>query len=151
MLSLDWVYKKRASQKNILMLIPEKNFFSHKYIILAMLALDSKVNFLFFLLHHFVVVRVGWYPVLCTGSTRLRYNRSSKKKQWKASIAAIRNTETQRKFSNISDQHLLKIKNHGVHNASRMSLLNLLDYRRLQSSEGLQGLYPLATKNSRKH
>ena len=132
------------------MLIPEKNFFSHKYIILAMLALDSKVNFLFFLLHHFLVVPVGWYPVLCTGSTRLRYNRSSKKTM-ESQHRSNQKHKKQRKFSNISDQHLLKIENHGVHNASRMSLLNLLDYRRLQSSEGLQGLQPLATKNSRKH
>ena len=36
---------------------------------------------------------------------------------------------------NISDQHLLKIKNYGVHGASRMSLL---EYRRPSSSEGLQ-------------
>ena len=45
--------------KNLfLMLVPEKLFFSHKYIILAMLTLESKVNFLFFLLHHFSIVRI---------------------------------------------------------------------------------------------
>ena len=40
---------------------------------------------------------------------------------------------------NISDQHLLKIKNYGVHNTSRMPLLDLLEYRRLPSLEGFQG------------
>ena len=35
-----------------------KKFFSHKHIILAMLTLESKINFLFFLWHHFLVARV---------------------------------------------------------------------------------------------
>ena len=56
--SPDRVYKKRADQKIFLMLIPEKKNFSHKYIILAMLTLESKVNFLLFLLHHLLVIRV---------------------------------------------------------------------------------------------
>ena len=45
------------SKKN-LMLIPEKHFFSHNYIILAMLTPNSKANFLFILLYHFLVVCV---------------------------------------------------------------------------------------------
>ena len=46
-------------KKFFLMLIPEKqNLFSDIYMILAMLTLQSKVNFLFFLLHHFLFVRV---------------------------------------------------------------------------------------------
>ena len=44
-------------KKNFFMLIPEKKF-NHKYIVLAMLTLESKVNFLFFLLHHFPIVRI---------------------------------------------------------------------------------------------
>ena len=48
------------------------------------------------------------------------------------------------KLLNISDQHLLKIKNYGVHNVSRMSQLDLLEYRRLPSLEGLQGLRTFA-------
>ena len=34
----------------------KKKVFGHKYIILAMFNLESIVNFLFFLLHHFIVV-----------------------------------------------------------------------------------------------
>ena len=50
---------------------------------------------------------------------------------------------------NISDQHLLKIMNYGVHNSSRMCLSDLLEYRRPPSSEGVQGLTTFANKNSR--
>ena len=50
---------------------------------------------------------------------------------------------------NISDQHLLETKNYGVHNASRMSLLDLLKYRSPPSSKGLQGLQAFATIDSR--
>ena len=57
------------------------------------------------------------------------------------------------KFKNIQlkvrDQHLLKIKNCDDHNDSRISLFDLLEYRRLPSSEGLQGLQTFATINSR--
>lgn len=35
-----------------------KKKFNHKYIVLAMLTLESKVNFLLFLLHHFPIVRI---------------------------------------------------------------------------------------------
>ena len=42
--------------KIFLMLIPEKNAFSDKYVILAMLTLKSKVNVLFCYLHHCLVV-----------------------------------------------------------------------------------------------
>ena len=56
--SPDQVDKKRACLKNFFMLIPENFSFSHEYIILAMLTLESNVNFLFFLLHHFLDVRV---------------------------------------------------------------------------------------------
>ena len=56
--SPDWVYKKLVGKKNFSMLSHEKNFFSHKYII----TLVSKVTFLFFLLHHFLVVLVV-YPL----------------------------------------------------------------------------------------
>ena len=52
-------------------------------------------------------------------------------------------------YPNISDQHLLRIKNYSVHNASIMSLLDLLEYRRPPSSEGIQGLQTFATINSR--
>ena len=56
--------QKAGGSKKILTLIREKNFFSHKYIIfLAMLTLESEVNFLFFLLSHFLVVRVVSYPL----------------------------------------------------------------------------------------
>ena len=48
-----------------------KTFFSHKYIILAMLTLENKVNSLFFHLYHFLIARVGF--------TRLRYTRPSNK------------------------------------------------------------------------
>ena len=41
-------------QKFVLMRYPEKNLFSDKHIILAMLTLESKENFLFFLLLHFL-------------------------------------------------------------------------------------------------
>ena len=54
--SSDRVYKKRAGQKTFLMLIPEKTFFSYKYIISAMLTLENKVNF--FVLHNFLAVCV---------------------------------------------------------------------------------------------
>ena len=59
------------------MLISEIKKINQKYIILTMLTLDSKVNFLFFLLHQFLVVRIAliFLPtVLCAGFTRLRYN-----------------------------------------------------------------------------
>ena len=51
---------------------------------LAMLTLHSKVNFLFSLLHHFLIVRIFltflFLPTaLCAGFTRLRYIRPSKK------------------------------------------------------------------------
>ena len=50
---------------------------------------------------------------------------------------------------NISDQHLLKTKNYGVHNTSRMSLLGLLEYKSLPSLKDLQSLQTFATINSR--
>ena len=50
---------------------------------------------------------------------------------------------------NISEQYLLKAKNCGVHNTSRMFLLNLLEYKRPPSLEGLQGLQTFANINSR--
>ena len=50
---------------------------------------------------------------------------------------------------NISDQFLLKIKNFSVNNASIISLLDLLEYRRLPSLESLQGLQAFTTINSR--
>ena len=49
---------------------------------------------------------------------------------------------------NISDQHLLKIKNDDVRNAFTMSLFDLLGYRRLPSLKDLQGLQTFATINS---
>ena len=50
---------------------------------------------------------------------------------------------------NINDQHILKIKNYGVHSASRKSLLDLFEYRRTATSEGLQGQQTFANINSR--
>ena len=50
---------------------------------------------------------------------------------------------------NISDQHLLKTKHYGVHNTSRMSLLGLLQYKRLPSSKSLESLQTFATINLR--
>ena len=51
--------QEACGSKNFLMLIPEKLFFSHKCMILAMLTLERKVNFLFVLLDHFLAVCVG--------------------------------------------------------------------------------------------
>ena len=51
-------YKKHAGQKMFLMLIPEKRFFGHKYIIFTTLNLESTLNFFFFLMHHFLAVCV---------------------------------------------------------------------------------------------
>ena len=50
---------------------------------------------------------------------------------------------------NISDQHLIKIKNYSVHNTFRISLLDLLEYKRPPCQEDLQGLQTFATTNSR--
>ena len=50
---------------------------------------------------------------------------------------------------NISDLYLSKIKNFGVHNASRMLLLEFLEYRRPPRLEGLQGLQTFAIIYSR--
>ena len=64
--SPNWVSKKRAGQENFFILIPEKNFFNHKHTILVMFTLESKVNFLFVLLHHFLVAGVvltSHYPL----------------------------------------------------------------------------------------
>ena len=49
---------------------------------------------------------------------------------------------------NISDQHLLKIKNYDVRNAFTMFLFDLLGYRRPPSLKDLQGLQTFATINS---
>ena len=57
----------------LLMFIPEKLFFGHKYIILAVLNLKSIVNFLLFFLPQFLVVRV-----VLTVLTRLLYCNSIK-------------------------------------------------------------------------
>ena len=54
---------------------PAKKFFWCSFLfILAMLILESKVNFLFFLLHDFLLS-----AVFCTDFTTLRYTRSSNK------------------------------------------------------------------------
>ena len=50
---------------------------------------------------------------------------------------------------NISEQYLLKTKNYGVHNTSRMFLLNLLEYKSPPSLKVRQGLQTFATINSR--
>ena len=95
--SPDRVYKKLAGQTFFLMLILEKNFFSHKYIILAMITLQNKVNFLLFLLHHF---KCSYcfdfsYPL---SSAQVSLDRATLYRQinrWKASTAAFRNTNDQ--------------------------------------------------------
>ena len=55
----------------------KKFFFNHKYFVLAKFSLESKVNFLFFLLHHFFNCSYSFvhivHTVLCTGFTRLHY------------------------------------------------------------------------------
>ena len=59
-----------------------KKFFLVKYIILAMLTLESRVNFLFFLLHHFLIVRIVLtFLTHCPlrRFTRPRYTRPSNK------------------------------------------------------------------------
>ena len=75
--SPDRVYRKRAGQETFFTLIPEKKFFNHKYFLLAKFSLESKVNFLFFLLHHFFNCSYSFvhivHTVLCTGFTRLHY------------------------------------------------------------------------------
>ena len=71
---LVWHYPSGSARPGpFLILIPEKVYFSHKYIILAIVNLVSKVNFLLFLLHYFLVVCVN-FPfclptVLCAGFT----------------------------------------------------------------------------------
>ena len=73
------VYRYLAgSTRNVL----AKKCFRCSYTILAMLTLESKVDFLLFFLHHILVVRVvlTFLPtVLSAGFTRLRYNRPSNK------------------------------------------------------------------------
>ena len=95
--SPDRVYKKLTGQTFFLMLIPEKRFFSHKYIILAMITLQNKVNFLLFLLHDF---KCSYYfdfsyPL---SSAQVSLDRATLYRQinrWKASTAAFRNTNDQ--------------------------------------------------------
>ena len=95
--SPDRVYKKLTGQTFFLMLIPEKRFFSHKYIILAMITLQNKVNFLLFLLHDF---KCSYcfdfsYPL---SSAQVSLDRAALYRQinrWKASTAAFRNTNDQ--------------------------------------------------------
>ena len=73
---------------NFLMLIPEKKFFHQKYLILAMFTLESKVNFSFFLLHHFQL-----FVLFSSEQVSLDYTTvGSQINQWKASTAAVRNT-----------------------------------------------------------
>ena len=95
--SPDRVYKKRAGQ-NIFLIYILLSRISHKYIILAMLTLESKVIFFFFLLHRFSFVHVAVLPtVLCAGFTRLRYTMRSNK-PIKTSAAAIRNLNDEKNF-----------------------------------------------------
>ena len=52
-------HPKYSGQKMLLMLVPEKNFFWQQIYNLSWLNLESTVNFLLFLLHHFLVVPVA--------------------------------------------------------------------------------------------
>ena len=52
-------HPKHSGQKMLLMRVPEKNFFWSQIYNLSLLNLVSTVNFLFFLLHHFLVVPVA--------------------------------------------------------------------------------------------
>ena len=77
-------------------------FIGHKYIILVMLTLESKVTFLFFLLHHFLVdcVVLSFLSYLMS-SVQVLLNCATLGCQingWKASAAAIRNTNDEENF-----------------------------------------------------
>ena len=72
-----------------LMLILKKKSFSYRYIILAMITLENKVNFLFFLLHHFLILRI-----VLTFLTRCPLRRF----HLMASATAIRKTNDQENF-----------------------------------------------------
>ena len=75
-----------------------KKIFGHKYIILAMLTLEDKVNLLFFLPHHFLVVRIVLVFLTHCPLCRFHYTvlqLAIQIKGWKVSAAASR-------FSNVN-------------------------------------------------
>ena len=78
-----------------------KIFFSHKCIILTMLILESKVNFLFFLLYLFFSCSCCFafsYP-LPSAQVSLDCTTISRQiNRWEASTAAIRNTNDEENF-----------------------------------------------------
>ena len=69
--SPDRVYRKRAVQETFFTFIPEKKFFNHKYFVLAKFSLESKVNFLFFLLHPFLIVHIVLFILFTLSSVQV--------------------------------------------------------------------------------
>ena len=79
----------------------KKIFFGHQYIILAMLTLESKVNFLFFLLLHFLVVCVALtfsYPLSFAQVSLDCATLGCQINWWRASAAAIRNMNGEKNY-----------------------------------------------------
>ena len=78
----------------------KKNFFCHKYISLAMLTLQSKINFLFFLLLHFLIGRIVLsFLTHCPPQVSLDCTSLDRQiNRWKASTAAIRNANDLQNF-----------------------------------------------------
>ena len=101
----DRFYKKRAGKKNFFWCsLLKKNFFSQKYIIQAMLTMESKVNFFLFLLHQFLVacvVLTFLTHVLCHVLYRSQVDCATAGHQinkWKANTTPVRNTNDEKNF-----------------------------------------------------